>query len=49
VCGAFWLLLLVLLLLWVDKMEMIEIFFCVAALVGGVYIVIDAMIDRGEL
>lgn len=30
-------------------MEMIEIVFCVAALVGGVYIVIDAMIDRGEL
>lgn len=30
-------------------MEMIEIVFCIGALVGGVYIVIDAMIDRGEI
>jgi hypothetical protein len=30
-------------------METIEIFFFIAALVGVVYIVIDAMIDRGEL
>jgi hypothetical protein len=49
VCGVLWLLLLVPLLLWVNKMETIEIFFCIAALVGGVYIVIDAMIDRGEI
>jgi hypothetical protein len=49
VCGVLWLLHLVLLLLWVNKMETIEIFFCIAALVGGVYIVIDAMIDRGEI
>jgi hypothetical protein len=46
---VFWLLPLVLLLLWVNKMETIEIFFCIAALVAGVYIVIDALIDRGEL
>jgi hypothetical protein len=30
-------------------MEMIEIVFCIGALVSGVYIVIDAMIDRGEI
>ena len=48
-CGVSWLLHLVLLLLWVDKMETIEIFFCIAALVAGVYIVIDTMIDRGEI
>lgn len=27
-------------------METLEIFFCIAALVGGVYIVIDAIADR---
>ena len=27
-------------------METIEILFCIAALVGGVYIVIDAVLDR---
>jgi len=27
-------------------METIEIFFCIGALVGGVYIVIDAILDR---
>jgi hypothetical protein len=30
-------------------MELIEILFCVAAIPIGIYIVIDAMIDRGEL
>ena len=30
-------------------MEMIEIIFVIAAVVIGPYIVIDAMIDRGEL
>jgi hypothetical protein len=30
-------------------MELIEIIFCVLAVPVGIYIVIDAMIDRGEL
>lgn len=30
-------------------MEPIEIFFAAFAVIGGIYIVIDAMIDRGEL
>jgi hypothetical protein len=30
-------------------MELIEIIFCLAAIPVGVYIVVDAMIDRGEI
>ena len=30
-------------------METIEIFFCIGALVGGVYILIDAIMDRAGL
>jgi len=29
-------------------MELIEIIFCVAAIPVGIYIVVDAMIDRSE-
>jgi hypothetical protein len=30
-------------------MDTIDIIFCVASFFGGIYIVIDAMIDRGQL
>jgi hypothetical protein len=31
------------------KMDLIEIIFCIAAIPVGILIVVDAMIDRGEL
>ena len=39
----------VLLLLWDNQMDLIEIIFCVAAIPVGILIIVDAMIDRGEL